>query len=391
MHILIIPSDHFQTARAPLSGIFQLHQATALNAAGHQVGILSPGVISVRYFLRRYPYLKTELSHGYPIHRSYVRKLFPQRWISPQSGIAMYQDIGLALYQQYVARHGKPDLIHAHDIKYAGFVAQSIKALDNIPYIITEHSSVWLEESISHWITPAKAAVQNAAVMTAVSAVLGESIRKQLDIASFEVLPNLVDDHFMPDSLNKQRHSEFVFLNVASLDANKNQSLLIKAFAQHFRGKSVALHIGGTGPFERRLKRLAKKLGVSHQIVFLGYLNRTLLAHAMQKADCFVLSSFMETFGVVLIEALKCGIPVVATRCGGPNEIVTEKNGLLVDVDDVSDMGQAMVKMFERGACYSPEDLREDCMSRFGAKIFVERTLKLYERVMAGDNLACVE
>ena len=85
----------------------------------------------------------------------------------------------------------------------------------------------------------------------------------------------------------------------------------------------------------------------------------------MQAADAFVLSSAYETFGVVLIEALACGKPVVSTACGGPDYIVTEENGLLVPVGDTQALGAALEQMIRTIDRYDPFRLKQDLSPSF--------------------------
>ena len=84
MHVLVIPSEHFITDAYPLGGIFQLHQAEALSSAGYQVGILSFGIISPRFFLKQYHYPMYENKPNLNIYRCYMRSLYPQRWLYPR-------------------------------------------------------------------------------------------------------------------------------------------------------------------------------------------------------------------------------------------------------------------------------------------------------------------
>lgn len=385
MHVLIIPSEHFVTPRYPLGGIFQLHQSNALHNAGYQVGVIAPGIITARFFLRKYTYPFFENVNGYPVLRRYVRKIYPQRWESPANSIPFCKNLGLDLYLEYKKRFGTPDLIHAHNMQFAGFIAQAIHESHKVPFIITEHSGNFRTNSMSpKWFLPLKEAISAGSVMTVVSRALATSIENQLGVVGIDVLPNIVDSSFVSSELVHRRSnaSGFIFLNIASLDTRKNQAAIIEAFSIHFKGKRAKLRIGGDGPLKKYLEHEVKRLGLKEQVVFLGYLDRQSVMREMQDADCFVLSSQEETFGVVLIESLACGTPIIATRCGGPDEIVNNKNGLLVLPGDPVALGEAMVRMAETSGQYLPESLREECIARFGEKAFITNVGRYYKKAV---------
>ena len=379
MHVLVIPSEHFITDAYPLGGIFQLHQAEALSSAGYQVGILSFGIISPLFFLKHYHYPMYENKPNLNIYRCYMRSLYPQRWVIPQRGISFFQEKALEQYFSYKKRHGIPDIIHAHGVKYAAFISEIINAIDKVPYIITEHSSIFMYNNISdQWRSAMMKTISSASVMSAVSCALAGAIQKEIGIKKIEILPNIIDSKFIEGSLSKPLNKEFVFLNVASLDNNKNQADLIKAFALYFRGEKVNLRLGGTGPCYSFLKKLTKRLNIENQVCFLGHLDRVSTMREMQSANCFILSSLKETFGVVLIEALASGTPIISTRCGGADDIVTKENGMLVDAGDLTGLGNAMKFMLKNQCSYVPEKLRKDCQDRFGKAPFLFRVNKLY-------------
>lgn len=385
MHILIIPSSHFLTPCYPLGGIFQFHQANALHDAGYQVGVIAAGVITTRFLLKRYEYPGFEIKNGYPVLRRYVRKLHPQRWVRPHRGISFYQKLGLELYMSYKKKFGVPDVIHAHNVYFAGFIAQVIREKFGVPYIITEHDGKFMMENIaSGLVGPMRMSIQHASAMTAVSRALADAIKKQIGVCDIDVLPNIVDSVIIGSPFRNRYDSDsnFVFLNIASMDANKDQSSLIEAFSSHFKGKQASLRIGGTGPLGGHLKKLAQRLGVENQVAFLGYLDRPSVMLEMQAADCFVLPSLYESFGVVLIESLACGTPVISTFCGGAEDIVNEKNGLLVATRDPAALGSAMVQMAQANSRYQADVLREECRTRFGKEAFVANVRRFYAKAM---------
>ena len=98
----------------------------------------------------------------------------------------------------------------------------------------------------------------------------------------------------------------------------------------------------------------------------------------MQKANCFVLPTRYEAFGAVLIEAMATGIPVIATRSGGPDHIVSKDNGLLIDIDNSDQLADAMEQMMMKSQEYSAERIRTQTMERFGQTRVMEQYNQLF-------------
>jgi teichuronic acid biosynthesis glycosyltransferase TuaC len=175
----------------------------------------------------------------------------------------------------------------------------------------------------------------------------------------------------------------FTFFTLAALEPNKNQSGLLDAFAMAFQDSdSVRLRVGGDGSLRRRLKAKARRLGIAGRVVFTGSLGRADVLREMKRCDAFVLPSLVETFGVVLIEALACGKPVVATRSGGPEDIVTARNGLLVPPANATALAEALQRARTQFDQYEPMHIRTDCLDRFGREAFVARLRAVYDRVL---------
>src|SRR5205823_4553609 len=114
--------------------------------------------------------------------------------------------------------------------------------------------------------------------------------------------------------------------------------------------------------------------------------SRTQVVEVMRRCDVFVLPSRYETFGVVSLEALSCGKPVVATRCGGPESVVNDTNGLLVPPGDRDALGQALCRVAENLRHYDPARIRSGCIASFGRKAVVNRLAATYRRVTNGSG-----
>jgi len=380
MHILIIPSEHFITQTQPLGGIFQYHQAKALNNAGHQIGVLSVGYVTPRYLIGKYIYKKEEKIGSINIKRNYKQLYFPHRYMPFKFLKNNYIKMADKVYGEYIKEFGIPDIIHAHNFLYAGVIAKFLKDKYGINYIITEHSSSFFRNKLSNKkIKSIEDVAKNASKVTAVSSSFN-SILKQYTKTKIDLLSNIVDDFFFRKKLQNKISDDFIFLHIASLDKNKNQELLIRSFEKIAKlNDNIYLNIAGDGYMRNFLEGLVKKLGIKKQVNFLGRISQKKVRDEMMKSDCFVLSSNFETFGVVLIEALACGLPLIATKCGGPEDIVNEQNGILIDVGNQLQLEDAMMTMHKNASKYDKEKLRSAAKDRFGEKAFIKNAMKYYE------------
>ncbi|MBI4775731.1 MAG: glycosyltransferase [Deltaproteobacteria bacterium] len=292
------------------------------------------------------------------------------------------------LFQRYVDAFGTPDIIHAHSALFAGVTARRLRLAYGIPYVITEHSSVFATRRLKAWEVPQiERAFRCAEARIMVSPSLGHLLEGRFDgnVRPWIWIPNMVSNMFQPSPKRDRLEADrpFVFLNVGFLREGKGQGLLIDSFARVFQGEAgVGLRIVGDGGLREKLEAQAARLGVEDQVTFLGGLGREDVLRQMQACDAYVLSSDYETFGVVLVEALACGKPVVATACGGPECIVDETNGLLVPPGDVEAMASALREMRSRAHTYDPGAISRDCRSRFGAETVARELTAVYRDVI---------
>jgi glycosyltransferase involved in cell wall biosynthesis len=389
----MIPS-WYRSPQFPLNGVFFREQAHALKDAGCRMGVVVPGQYSVLVMRQygRWRYREAfENDDGIPTYSSYTCAWFP---LVPYANTHFWLKHGMRLFERYLREVGRPDLIQAQAAFQAGILAERIKRRYGIPYVLSEHSSMFLEGRVSFWQMPlVRRAWAEADARTVVSPKLGEATERYFGAVAggWTWLPNMVERQFfeMPLRPARGRSREFRFLHVAHFTSTKNQPDLIRAFAGRFRGEAgVVLRIGGDGASRPALEGLAARLGVRNQVRFLGMLSRDRVLQEMLAADAFVLSSHFETFSIVLAEALACGTPVVSTACGGPECIVNETNGLLVPPGDVRALGQAMAAVRERAGRYDAEAIRRDCARRFSQEAVVAKWTQIYETVLARSGAA---
>ena len=121
---------------------------------------------------------------------------------------------------------------------------------------------------------------------------------------------------------------------------------------------------------------------LADRVRWLGSVSRKNMPNLYRECDAFVLPSRGESFGIVFIEALAHGKPLIATRCGGPEDIVHADNGLLVPMDSVEELAIAMERMIQTSGNYSPQALRADFLARFSASAVVDTIEDWYVALM---------
>ncbi len=102
----------------------------------------------------------------------------------------------------------------------------------------------------------------------------------------------------------------------------------------------------------------------------------------MQSANCFVLPTRYEAFGAVLIEAMATGLPVIATRSGGPDHIVSEDNGLLIEPENVAELAGAMKQMILRNQDYSGDRIRANTLERYGQSKVMNQYHQIFRQLL---------
>ncbi len=201
-----------------------------------------------------------------------------------------------------------------------------------------------------------------------------------------EWVPNIAEDRFFNTlDFEEKKNNKFRFLNVGLMDEydQKGHEDLLVAFAGKFKSENdVELVIVGDGPHKQYLEELAYKLHINNQVIFKGMIKHENIVNEIHKSDIFVLSSHYETFGVVIIEALACGKPVVATKCGGPECIITDENGLLVDSKNPNLLGEAMLSLKKNIKNYDPDLIKDDCYRKFNSKIVAEKLINIYSKTL---------
>ncbi len=384
--LTFILSRGIPTEQYPTYGVFEFDQACALQEAGCQVVFLALDLRSARR-VRRWGF-QSFTRNGVAVRvLSVPLGNLPKKIFYPIGSWALQK-----LYARAVKEFGKPDVLHAHFTDY-GYLAAKLKETEQVPLVLTEHSSLVNQDKLPSDIEQAaKLAFARADKLIAVSPALAEKMREHSH-RSVLWIPDMVDtelfsytdEHEQMRSLWEETElegGEFSFLSCGNLRKVKRMDVLIQAFARAFRDcPKVHLTICGQGEEEGNLRKLIYDLKMENRIELAGIRPREEIAQRLQQADCFVLASVSETFGVSYLEALSCGVPVIATRCGGPECFVNEHNGLMVEPDDVEGLASAMLTMYCNGGSYNRAAIAQEVRNHYSSQAVAARLMEQYEQL----------
>ena len=381
-HILLLPSWYPANSK-DIRGCFFREQALALINAGYQVGVVTSELRSLKYWKSIFT-----LNHGVFFEndcgvqtvRFKTMFWFPKL---PQLISQLSMLGGIAAFEKYIKQFGKPDLIHVHSCLYMGRVAQYAKKKYGIEYVVTEHSSGYFRDLYTFkQIELTRSILSDSREIVAVSRKMSVFFQDKIfNKKKWNVIPNIVHPIFFDKPLQNNNFSKFKFLNVAFMNENKQQINIIKAFEKLLNSgiTDIELYFVGDGNQRKIIEDYIKQNKINN-IFFYGQKNREEIANIMKDSDCFVLSSKFETFGVVLVEALASGLPLIATRCGGPEDIVNDDNGILVNKDDICELYDAMKEIKFNKDKYSKEKLRESCKLIYSETAVVNQLSKIYQK-----------
>lgn len=387
MKLLVLPS-WYPTEQKPGNGVFFKEQAEALQKRGHQVAVLYPEL----HF-----HLRGQRTGVFPLLDGPQGFVCRRRSLTPffEAGRAPQRRRMLAgMYARLVETFGRPDIVLLHACRL-GPEAAWLCAREGLPLVYTEHYSGVLRAAQAGWphgtgalkrelraaLAASDAAVAvSGALKSAMTAALPEGKRGGCNI---QVIPNLVQAQlFRP---TEAPHEGFVFAAMGNFVPVKAFDTLLRAFALvHEKEPGTRLFLAGDGELGTSLRALCAQLGLSQSVRFTGRVPREQAPRFFAGCDCFVSSSLFETFGMVLIEAMACGKPVVATRCGGPQDIIGEKDGLLCQPGDAAALADAMLRVMAGYREYDAAGIRARCLARFSADAVCERLEALYEQVLRG-------
>ncbi len=278
----------------------------------------------------------------------------------------------------------RPRLVVSTHLNF-GPVAQIVRELTGVPYVLIAHGiDAWRLKSRSR-----QKALQKADLVLAVSRYTRDCLvqRISLDPERVQILPNT----FSPErfaigtksprllrryGLTPQTPVILTVCRLAGAERYKGYDQMIRALPQILCGVPNARYVlVGTGPDRSRIERLVAGLGVQDAVVLAGFVPDEELSEHYNLCDLFAMPSKAEGFGIVYLEALACGKPVLAGNKDGSRDALNDGElGLLVDPDDTAEIASEIIRVLRRQHphpnLFRPELLRQRVTELFGLDRF---------------------
>ncbi len=359
------------------SGVIATELGKELAMRGHQVHFISYALpFRLNNFVENIVFHEVEMS-SYPLFE------FP-----------LYS-LALASKMVEVAEYEKLDLLHVHyAIPHASsaFLAKEmLKGKSDIKVITTLHGTditlVGLEPS---FLPLVKFSIEKSDGVTAVSRFLKEKTLTNYDIEKdILVIPNFVDtDLFKPNcdcsfKKNIATKGEKILVHTSNFRQVKRVPDTIRIFDRVQKEIPSKLLLVGDGPDRSECERLVRQLDIVDKVKFLG--KQEVLTEILNAADVFLIPSQSESFGLAALEAMACGIPVVASSVGGLPELIGHnESGYIAEIGDIERMTKYVIELLTNEKKYRifSQNARERAVKKFDKNIVVPHYEDYYKKIL---------
>jgi len=334
MKVLFI-SSWYPTENNPNFGIFVKEHATAIHSTGTEIKVLALLTEQSHLFfsIKVNIYFDESGMETVEIRILTRFKNLIYHFIPLQNRIAWYY------YKKIISGSFSPDFVHSNVVFPAGMIGDFISRKLRKPHIITEHWSkidgILKKPYLSEL---AKKTYKNASKILPVSQFLKNNMMGLMPILksdNFQIISNVINSDTFTYKNKNGHKDEIHFCAIATWATkkipDKKPELFFDALAkaQKFTEKKIILTMVGGGDRLDELIQLSKKLKLNTK--FTGYQTKANIATILHNSDFYIHASTVETFGVVIVEALMTGTPVICSNVGALPELINEFNGILCE------------------------------------------------------------
>jgi len=316
----------------------------------------------------------------------------------PSYPLFHYQPYELALSSKLVnmAKLHEIEIVHVHYAiphAYAGYMAKQMLAQEGIfiPMVTTLHGTdITLVGSHPFYKPAVTFSINNSDAVTSVSQSLKDDTLRLFNIKKeIEVVPNFIDTKKYENRYSDCEReliaskNEKIITHISNIRKVKRVDDVIEIFDRIQKKLPAKLVIVGDGPEKESLENLCKKKGIDEKVLFVGN------SHEVDKilcfSDLFILPSEHESFGLVALEAMVCGVPVISSNAGGLPEVnIHGESGYLSDVGNVDEMAENALKILENNGTHQlfKRKAKENAQ-RFETKLIVPLYEEIYKKSLA--------
>ncbi|MBO4815936.1 MAG: glycosyltransferase family 4 protein [Clostridia bacterium] len=381
------------------SGVYISNLAKALYKLGHEICVIMPENETKNVELDEFKNYKL-----HPVYFKNEEKIsgqldfnFPCFTSHPRSSFNFF-DMTDVQYKNYCKafdeaikteiKNFKPDIIHSNHI----WIISKIACQYNIPVVVTSHGTDIIGfQKGDRYRKDAEEVVQNVNKIIAVSNDNCKLIKSCFPNAN----PIVISAGYDSKKFNIQEFDKKELLEKYGIEYKQQKIVLYAGRLSYLKGVDVLLNaakiyesqddiitiIAGNGDLSKDLKKLAKNLDLK-SVYFVGHKSQKALKKLYNIADVFAIPSRQEAFGLVGIEALACGLPVVASKAGGMSDYVNTHVGKLVNVEDEKDLSKSLLYVINNKAKYNKENLSLYAKENFEQEKMTNELLNIYNNAI---------
>ena len=318
----------------------------------------------------------------------YHTKTYGIKWLAKGLGMYNFLKNGKKILREIIAEQGRPLMVHAHIILYAGLLANWLFRTHQTPYVLSEQWVEYLPEakpnfrSINHWSHDKWMKITSEAKgITTVSRYLGNAIKTLNPRVNPIRIPNVVDQEvFYPAEKKAVENAIVRFIHISTSGYQKNIDAIMNACRT----------VSDEGlPFELHLiipeNKIPDYCSQTHPFLKIWpEMPQHQLAAHINECDALILYSRYETFGCVIIEANACGIPVIVSDIPVMHEIVEEgQNGILAKENDSGALAETLKKFIEQKFSFNKSLIAQQTSATYSYKKVAEQFIEFYSSVMS--------
>lgn len=313
----------------------------------------------------------------------YASPDYPVKALDQYYSMRRYNGIYKKYLEEIFKKQGLPGAVHVHVPYKAGLIAQWIKRKYGMDYFVTEHWAGYDRANPDNFFSRPYAfrhivrnILKNSACVVPVNKDLESKLKSLEPAIKTRIIPNTVDTSVFNPLENNSPVLKFVHY-VSSFKGQKNTEGLLKVFSE-LRKKREDWECIMYGPPDVRWKSYVQDYGLQQNIRFIGEISYSEVAEWVRKSLVFVSFSNYENQPCSILEALCCGVPVIATKVGGIPEIINSSNGILVEAGDEMALLNAIEKMMNTFLQYDRNSIARDAGNKYSYESVGKQLFSLY-------------